>query len=111
MDISLETVLLLLTIGGGWFWLDSLRVRELAINAGRQAAEQDNLQLLDETVAITQLWAARDARGRMRLQRSYSFEVSDTGSDRLQCSLTLLGDNVEHLNIPPHRDFTLHTIH
>lgn len=111
MDFSLETVLLLLTIVGAWFWLGSLRVRELAIAAGRQAAEQYGLQFLDETVAFSRLWLARDASGRMRFQRTYAFEVSDTGSDRLQCSLTMLGGHIERLNIPPYRDFSLHIIH
>jgi hypothetical protein len=111
MDFSLETVLLLLTILGGWFWLDSLRVRELAISAGRQAATQYGLQFLDETVAFSRLWLARNSSGRMRFQRTYQFEVSDTGSDRLQCSLVMLGQHLERLDMPPYRDFTLHTIH
>lgn len=111
MDFSFETVLLLLTLGGAWFWLDSLRVRDLAITAGRQAAQQCGLQFLDETVAFSRLWLSRDGGGRMKFQRTYTFEVSDTGSDRLQCSLTMLGGRMQQLNIPPYRDFSLHTIH
>jgi hypothetical protein len=111
-NIPVEAVLLAAVVLGGWFWLDSLSVRDIAVQLGRQAAASSGLQLLDETVAVTRLWAARDTNGRLRLQRTYAFEVSDTGTDRLDCTLTLLGRKVERIDIPPHRDrsnvYTLH---
>ncbi len=100
----MEITLILVVIGLTWFWLDSLHVRELAVAAGKRAAEQYQLQFLDESVASTRLWAARDGDGRMRLQRTYHFEVSDTGAERLPCSVTLLGNKVEKLDMPPYRD-------
>ncbi len=87
-----------------WFWLGSMQAKDSAIAAGRQAAERYGLQLLDETVEIKRLWAARDAGGRLRFMRTYAFEVSDTGANRLSCTLTLLGNRLEHLDIPPHRE-------
>lgn len=100
----MELYLLIASIGAALFWLDSLNARDIAVAAGRQAAERYGLQLLDETVAISKLWAARDGNGRLRLRRTYAFEVSDTGADRLSCSITLLGKRVAALDIPPHRD-------
>ena len=100
----MEIALLIAAAGIAWFWLDSLHARELAISAGKRAAEQYGLQFLDDTVAGSRLWAARDNNGHMRLQRTYRFEVSDTGSERLSCSVTLLGDKVEKLDMPPYRD-------
>ncbi len=100
----MEIVLLVAIIGIAWFWLDSLHARELAVAAGKRAAEQYGLQFLDETVANSRLWAARDDNGQLRLQRTYRFEVSDTGAERLACSVTLLGDKVEKLDMPPYRD-------
>lgn len=100
----MEIVLLVAIISFAWFWLDSLHVRELAVAAGKRAAEQYGLQFLDDTVANSRLWAARDDSGQMRLQRTYRFEVSDTGAERLACSVTLLGDKVEKLDMPPYRD-------
>lgn len=87
-----------------WFWLDSMQAKDAAIAAGKQAAERYGLQLLDETVEIKRLWAARDVGGRLRLMRTYAFEVSDTGANRLPCTLVLLGNRLEHLDIPPHRE-------
>ncbi len=100
----MEITLLVAIVVAAWFWLDSLSARDIAVAAGRQAAEKFSLQLLDETVAIAKLWAARDRYGRLKIQRTYTFEVSDTGSDRLSCSLVLLGKHLERLDIPPHRD-------
>jgi hypothetical protein len=107
----LELYLLLACVGAAWLWLDSLSARDIAVAAGRQAADRYGLQLLDETVAISKLWAARDGFGRLRLRRTYAFEVSDTGADRLSCSITLLGKRVEALDIPPHRDNVVQLFH
>jgi hypothetical protein len=40
----------------------------------------------------------------MQLKCTYGFEVSDTGIERLDCSITLLGKRVEAIDIPPHLD-------
>ncbi len=104
----LDLVLLLLGSALVWFWLDSIAAREVAMAAGRQTAERYGLQFLDETVAVIRLRAARDGNGRLRLQRTYRFEVSDTGAERLGCSVTLLGRRVEAVQVPPHREFILY---
>lgn len=107
----MEITLLIAVIVAAWFWLDSLSARDAAVAAGRQAAEKYSLQLLDETVAISKLRAARDSYGRLKIQRTYTFEVSDTGSDRLSCSVVLLGKRIERLDIPPHRDNVIQLFH
>jgi hypothetical protein len=101
---DLELTLLIAALAAAWFWLDSLHARDVAVAAGKQAADRYGLQFLDDTVAFAKLWAARDADGRMRFQRTYHFEVSDTGADRLPCRIVLLGKHIEALYIPPHRD-------
>ena len=100
----MELILLLATVAVAWFWLDSLHVRDIAVAAGKQVTQHYQLQLLDDTVAIAKLRTGRDEDGRLRLRRTYHFEVSDTGDNRLTCSITLLGKQVEHIDIPPHRD-------
>lgn len=102
--MDLETLLLFSAALAAWLWIDGLHARDIAMIAGRAAAEREGLQLLDETVAIVRLRARRDAGGRLRCQRTYAFEVSDTGADRLVCQLTLLGKRLESVEIPPHRD-------
>ena len=98
----LETILLALLVISAWFWLDSIAKREIAINAGRELAGRYSLQLLDETVACTQIRIGRDSRGHAQLQRLYEFEVSASGAERMQCNLQLLGKHLQTWHIPPY---------
>lgn len=98
----MEIFLLVTLVLAGWFWFDSVTVREVAITTGRDLAERCNLQLLDETVACGKLRLRRNSRGHMQLLRTYDFEVSANGVDRLQCNLVLLGKQLQSWYIPPY---------
>lgn len=98
----LETTLLALLLLSAWLWLDSIAKREIAINYGRELAGRYSLQLLDETVACMQIRIGRDSRGHAQLQRLYEFEVSASGSERMQCNLQLLGKHLQTWHIPPY---------
>jgi hypothetical protein len=82
-----------------WLWLDSLKVREAAVRAAKEICSAEGLLFLDDTVAISALKLARDGDGRMRLQRSYDFEFSDTGNNRLKGSVVMLGHQLVLLNV------------
>lgn len=98
----MEIVLLMLLIVVTWFWLDSLSKRERAIALGRELASRLNLQLLDETVSCSKLWLARNRKGHVQFLRTYEFDVSASGSDRLSCHLMLLGNQLGSWHIPPY---------
>lgn len=98
----LELLALLVLGGGVWFWLDSLKAREIGIQAARRACAEEGLQFLDETVVGRSLRWARDDDGVLRLRRIYAFEYSDTGDNRRPGSVTLLGQQVELLHVRPH---------
>ncbi len=91
---ALEMFSLLLLLACTWLVWDNLRAREAAIAASRGLCKAEGLQLLDDTVAMQSLRPARDNGGRLRLKRIYVFEYSDTGNDRHQGSVTLIGDSV-----------------
>ena len=96
---AFEIFSILLLAGIGWLWLDSLKAREIAVRAARAACAAEGLMLLDDTVAIAALKTARDSEGRLKLQRAYSFEYSDSGNNRLIGSVILLGHQVVLLNV------------
>ena len=98
----IELYLLAIALIAAWYWIDSIGSREQAVASGRELAERWNLQLLDETVACSKVWFGRNSRGRMQLQRTYQFEVSTRGSDRLSCELVLLGRHLQSWHIPPY---------
>lgn len=96
-----ETFFLLLAGAAVWFWLDSLKAREIAVAAARSACGEEGAQLLDDTVAARSLRPARDDAGRLRLRRVYGFEFSDTGDNRRQGSVAMLGHEIEWLQLRP----------
>jgi hypothetical protein len=97
-----EFLLLTLLLAAAWFWLDSIAKREVAIKLGRELAGRWQLQLLDETIACTQIRLGRDSRGHAQLLRIYEFEVSASGAERMQCHLQLLGRQLQSWHIPPY---------
>ncbi|CDH44928.1 MAG: DUF3301 domain-containing protein [Candidatus Competibacteraceae bacterium] len=84
---------------GLWFWRDSLGAREHACAASARACQQSQVQLLDDTVALERLWWRRDRDGRLKLERLYLFEFSDTGQHRRIGSVLLVGWRVEVLHM------------
>ncbi len=98
----IELVGIVLIVGAVWLWLTSLRAREAAVEAARLACTADGVQLLDDTVALASLWPQRTGSGTLALRRIYRFEFSDTGNNRLNGSITLLGPEVQALYLEPH---------
>jgi len=96
----IELLTLLIFIAGAWFWTDSMRAREAALDAGRRACAAEGVQLLDWTVMLKQTRLGRDEEGRVRVKRVYEFEFSDTGDNRIKGSITLLGRELLALNLP-----------
>jgi hypothetical protein len=102
MDFT-DLLLTLFLSAIGWFVFDSLRALETARNAGKRACAGAGVQFLDDTVSGAALAFGRDAMGRMALRRTYRFEFSDTGDNRLEGKLVLLGNSVESIEMEPFR--------
>jgi hypothetical protein len=94
-----ELLALLLLALGIWFISDSLKAREAAHAAARKACVEAGVQFLDDTVSQSGLRLARDAEGRVTLERHFRFEFSPTGDDREQGRVRLLGNQVQEVNL------------
>ena len=94
-----------------WLWFDSLKAREAAVRAARAACAAEMVMLLDDTVAISAIKAVRDEDGRLKLQRAYDFEYTDSGDNRLQGSVVLVGHSVVILNIGSREGVARKTLH
>jgi len=93
-------LLLLLPLGGLLFWwMDSLKAREIAVRVGKQACRERGLQFLDDTVALATISLKRNEEGVLSFLRIYRFEFSDTGDNRLDGDVTLLGKRVQWLRV------------
>ena len=100
MDLY-ELLALILMVGGIWLWLDTLKAREIGMQAAQRACAEEGLQFLDETVVGSFFRLARNDEGHLQLRRVYAFEYSDNGDNRRTGSVTLLGHTVELLHVRP----------
>lgn len=97
-------ILVLMTIGAlGLFWMDGMQAREIAIAAAKNACRRDGMQFLDETVSIASLKLARNDHGALKIRRLFQFEFSDTGDNRLEGNVVIVGKRVDTLYMEPHR--------
>ena len=92
-------LIILLCLASAWYWLDSMRAREIACALCEQACAGAGVQFLDETVALKRLWLRRDREGRLRLCRRYGFEFSITGESRRAGFVMLCGTELEALHL------------
>jgi len=81
----------------GWFWLDSLRAREMALGICIAGCQRKGVQLLDQTVALRKLGVCQTTAG-LRFRRRYQFDYSDEGTGRHTGYLVLRGLKLEELS-------------
>jgi len=97
-----EVAVLVLILLAMFVWVDSLRARERAVQAGRAACKRYGLQFLDDTVSFARVRLARDAEGQVKIARTYTFEFSDTGNNRRHGAIQMLGAQVLDLRLEPY---------
>ena len=97
-----EAAAIVLLGAGIFLWIDSLRARERAVQAGRSACERYALQFLDDTVSFARLRLARDDEGQLRISRTYLFEFSDTGNNRRHGAIVMLGGELQDVQLEPY---------
>ena len=97
-----EVAALLAIALGVLFVLDSLRARERAVRAGREACRRYELQFLDDTVSFARLRLARDDEGRLKLARTYTFEFTETGNTRRHGAIVMLGQDLRDIQLEPY---------
>lgn len=93
-------LILLLALGFiVWFWRDTLRARETALQVARDTCTQQQLQLLDATVTLQRLNLRRLESGRLALLRTFLFSYSDTGDNRRTGFILMAGNRIEQVGL------------
>ena len=95
----MELFLIIFFLLIGWLWIDSMAAREQAELTGKRACREGGVQFLGDTVAFSGLGFGRDGWGHLKLRRTYRFEFSDTGDNRLKGMVVMLGREVETLDL------------
>jgi hypothetical protein len=98
-----EPAVFLIVVGlAVWFWTESLKARERAVDEGTEACRRNRLQFLDETVECISLRPARNEHGQLALRRIYRFEFSDDGVNRRAGRIVMLGSERESVYLEPY---------
>lgn len=82
-----------------WFWFDSLKVREQAIQIARASCAKHNAQFLDQSVSLESIKPKRDPYGRMTWERIYGFDFSLQGVERRRGRTIMLGKTLKQIQM------------
>ncbi|NNF17525.1 MAG: DUF3301 domain-containing protein [Gammaproteobacteria bacterium] len=77
----------------GWFWFDTMKIRELANAAARHNCRKAALQFLDGTVAFAKLSVVTTSAG-LKFRRVFVFDYSEDGENRKQGFLIFVGGHI-----------------
>lgn len=90
----LEALLILPLLGFVFILASGLKAREAAIAAAREFCKQEEILLLDETVAQKRLRFIRGENGHLIVERTFAFEYSETGYDRTPGFIVLQAEKI-----------------
>jgi hypothetical protein len=104
MDDSLiMTVAIAAALAGAYkLWQVSLDARETANRIAKETCSRAVVQFLDDTVAFAGFRFDRDAKGRRRLLRTYTFDYTNDGFERAQGFIVLAGNQLEAVGLAQH---------
>lgn len=85
------------------FWLDGIRIKEIARDVAGRLCLKSQLHLLDDTVALKSFRMARDEHGRVRLVRRFLFEFTSDGTQRYNGHIEMMGRHVRDVQLSVHR--------
>jgi hypothetical protein len=97
--------LLLVVLGAGALagaykiWQLSLDAREAANRIAKDTCSRAVVQFLDGTVAFAGFRLSRDAAGKRRLLRTYTFDYTSDGFERSQGFIVLAGQRLEAVGL------------
>ncbi|PAU86937.1 hypothetical protein CK507_12545 [Pseudomonas sp. WN033] len=100
-DLGHVALLLLAAAIGTWLWR-GLGLRDRALGLVRQHCAKTDVQLLDESIALTRLRLGRNRHGRWGWVRHYGFEFTVTGERRYNGHIELHGNQLQHIELAPH---------
>ena len=99
MDVILTFLLFFLI---GWYFWSAVRAKELAIQAGRLLCQRHGVQFLDETVEQRKIKFTLDDRKNPVWLRTYHYEFATTGEFRYGGSVTMLGHQLQSVEMDPY---------
>lgn len=85
------------------YWHTAQQVKEIALKATKQYCLAQEVQMLDDYIALNGYGLKRNTNGKTQILRSYVFEFSATGNDRNTGDCIMLGRDVVIIRLAAHR--------
>jgi len=99
----IEVAALLAMVAAAAYWFQAMGSKERARDAARRACERDQVQFLDDTVALTKLRLRRGEAGGIVFYREFRFEFTSDGVYRYPGEVTMMGARVLRCSLAPYR--------
>ncbi len=94
-----------------FYWIDTIRAKELAVMHGKNACKDAGVTFLDQTVEIKKVRLKRNPRGTMVFYREYQFEFSSDGIRRFDAVIIMLGKQLLNLQLSAYPEVIQPTAH
>ena len=94
-----EFIIILVLISAIFYWIDTIRTKEIACMHGKARCKDLGVTFLDETVEIKKVRLRRNTRGTIVFYREYRFEFSSDGVRRFDGSVVMLGKVLASLDM------------
>jgi hypothetical protein len=98
-----HVILISFLLLGFFYWFNTQKIKEIALNATRAHCLKMQVQMLDDYIAASHLWYAINKFGKIQLRYTFVFEFSSTGNDRYNGHIIMLGRQVESIYMEPYR--------
>ena len=82
-----------------FYWIDTIRTKEIAVMHGKNACKDAGVTFLDQTVEIKKVRLKRNPRGTVVFYREYQFEFSSDGIRRYPATIIMLGKQLLNLQL------------
>ncbi len=94
-----EFIILFILVAIIFYWIDTIRTKEIAVVHGKNACKDAGVTFLDQTVEIKKVRLKRNSRGAVAFYREYQFEFSSDGIRRVDAVIIMLGKQLLHLQL------------
>lgn len=102
MDLTDLCIMFVIASIGILLWQNA-GLSERALSLAAQHCDNQEVQLLDQTIALMGMGFYRDKRGNVSLSRRYEFEFTSTGEQRYKGRIRLAGRQLIEASLDPHR--------
>jgi len=85
------------------YWLKAAKAKEIARWVGKETCKELGVSFLDDTVALSKIWFAKNDNGERKLYRRYRFEFTFDGSQRYKGEIVICDRKLEAIELEPYR--------